>query len=201
MAKKGTELYDDSWMYILLLTTLAILTESLKTYTFKISGLAISFAIILLPFSYLLVNYITKKYDYKKAVAAISMSAVITICFMALISFALGKDLILTNLAGEFFAYVISQFINLTIYSFLLNNTTSPSILVFITYLFSIIIFIMIYTLVNLDKMVLDEYWTKYFVTIVLDFIICIPVTIIDKNIKRGRDIGSMSSSVGGTKN
>jgi len=29
MAKKGTELYDDSWMYILLLTTLAILTESL----------------------------------------------------------------------------------------------------------------------------------------------------------------------------
>lgn len=189
MAKKGTELYDDSWMYILLLTTLAILTESLKTYTFKISGLAISFAIILLPFSYLLVNYITKKYDYKKAVAAISMSAVITICFMALISFALGKDLILTNLAGEFFAYVISQFINLTIYSFLLNNTTSPSILVFITYLFSIIIFIMIYTLVNLDEMVLDEYWTKYFVTIVLDSIICIPVTIIDKNIKRGRDI------------
>ena len=47
----------------------------------------------------------------------------------------------------------------------------------------------MIYTLVNLDKMVLDEYWTKYFVTIVLDSIICIPVTIIDKNIKRGRDI------------
>ena len=29
------KLYDDSWMYILLLTTLIILTESIKGYTFN----------------------------------------------------------------------------------------------------------------------------------------------------------------------
>jgi len=187
--KKSDELYDDSWMYILLLTTLAILTESVKTYTFKINSISLSFSIILLPFVYLLTNYINKKYDYKKAIAGISISAVITVCFMAIISFALGKDLILTSLSGEFFGYVVSQFINLTISNFLLNNTTSPTILVFLTYLFCIIVFILIYTLVNLNRMTLDYYWTKYFVTIGIDFIICVPITIIDKSIKKGRDI------------
>ena len=108
---------------------------------------------------------------------------------MAIISFALGKDLILTSLSGEFFGYVVSQFINLTISNFLLNNTTSPTILVFLTYLFCIIVFILIYTLVNLNRMTLDYYWTKYFVTIGIDFIICVPITIIDKSIKKGRDI------------
>ena len=75
--KKQEELYDDSWLYILLLTTLSILLESLKTYKFQLMGVSISYAIILLPIVYLLVNYITKKYYYKKAVAAISISAVI----------------------------------------------------------------------------------------------------------------------------
>ena len=42
---KKNELYDDSWIYILLLTTLAILLESLKSYTFKISGVNITYSI------------------------------------------------------------------------------------------------------------------------------------------------------------
>ena len=60
--KKQEELYDDSWLYILLLTTLSILLESLKTYKFQLMGVSISYAIILLPIVYLLVNYITKKF-------------------------------------------------------------------------------------------------------------------------------------------
>ena len=59
--KKEESLYDDCWMYILLLTTLVILLESLKTYTFKIAGVHLTYAIFLLPFIYLLVNYIAKK--------------------------------------------------------------------------------------------------------------------------------------------
>ena len=53
--KKQEELYDDSWLYILLLTTLSILLESLKTYKFQLMGVSISYAIILLPIVYLLV--------------------------------------------------------------------------------------------------------------------------------------------------
>lgn len=187
--KKQEELYDDSWLYILLLTTLSILLESLETYKFQLMGVSISYAIILLPIVYLLVNYITKKYDYKKAVAAISISAVISVCFMAIVSFALGKSLILTSLTGEFCGYVVSQFVNLTIYNFLLNNTKSPTLLILFNYLFSVIIFILLYTLINLGNMNLDSFWTKYFLMVCISFGMSIPMAFIDKRIKRGRDI------------
>ena len=76
---KKNELYDDSWIYILLLTTLAILLESLKSYTFKISGVNITYSIILLPIVFLIANYITKKYSYKRCVAAIAISAPVVV--------------------------------------------------------------------------------------------------------------------------
>jgi len=187
--QKKDELYDDSWMYILLLATLAILIESLKTYTFCVLEVNISYAVLLLPLSYLLTNYITKKYDYKKSVAAIAISAVIAVCFMAIISFALGKNLFLTNLIGEFCGYVVSQFVNLTIYLFLLNNTKSHVFIIYVNYIFSIIMFMMFYTLLNLDNMLMNNFWQEYFIIIGIGCIISFPLAIVDKKIYRGRDI------------
>ena len=40
--KKSKNNYDDSWMYILLLTTVTILTYSLSSYTFDILGVSLS---------------------------------------------------------------------------------------------------------------------------------------------------------------
>ena len=135
--KKIDPIYNDCWMYILLLTTLVILIESLKNYTFKVSGVYLSYSLLFLPVAYFLVNYIAKTYDYKKAITAICMSAVMMVCFISIMSFSLGERLILTRISGEFCGYVISQFVNLTIYMFLLNNTCSPWLLVFLNYLFS----------------------------------------------------------------
>ena len=108
---------------------------------------------------------------------------------MAIVSFALGKSLILTSLTGEFCGYVVSQFVNLTIYNFLLNNTKSPILLILFNYLFSVIIFILLYTLINLGNMNLDSFWTKYFLMVCISFGMSIPMAFIDKRIKRGRDI------------
>lgn len=174
-------------MYILLLTTLVILLESLKSYTFKIFGVYLTYSLFLLPFIYFLANYITKKYDYKKTVAAIAISGVMSICFPTIMAFALGKSITLSNLSGEFCAYVISQFVNLTIYLFLQNNTKTPGILLFLTYLFSLIIYYMFYTLIYLNMIILDNFWEGYLITIFIQFFICIPITIIDKLIKRGK--------------
>ena len=163
--KKVEELYNDSWMYILLLTTLTILLESLKTYTFKISGVRLTYSLFLLPFVYFIVDYIAKKYDYRKAIASIAISGVMFVCFSAIMSFAMGESLILTSVSGEFCGYVVSQFINLTIYVFLLNNTKSPYILVLLNYVFSLIVYYMFYTLIYLNMIVLDEFWKGYFIT------------------------------------
>ena len=185
--KEKDALNDDSWMFILILTTLAILMESLKTYTFKIMGVSLTYSLFLLPFTYLIVNYIAKKYDYKKAIAAISISGVMFVCFSAIMSFAVGERLILSNVSGEFCGYVVSHFISLTIYMFLLNNTNSPVILIFLNYMFALIVYYMFYTLIHLNMIVLDDFWKGYFITLLLQFVLCIPIAIYDKQIKRGK--------------
>ena len=179
--------YNDCWIYILLLTTLTILLESIKTYEFNIMGVGVSYATLGIPFTYFIVNYIYKKYDYKKAIAAISISGVITICFMAMMSFALGKNLILSNLTGEFCGYIVSQFVNLTIYAFILNNTRGLYPLILVNYIFSVTAFCMLYTLIYLSKVIYESYWISYFLTIGIDTAICIVLAYIDSKIKRGK--------------
>ncbi len=183
MAKK-TNNYEDCWIYILLLTTLTILLESLKSYTFTIAGTNLTYAIFLLPGIYFISNYIAKKYDYKKAVSAIAISGVMFVSFSAIMAFALGERLILTNVSGEFCAYVVSQFTNLSIYMFIINNTKSTYPLVFLNYLFSLIVYYMIYTLIYLYRISLDTFWIGYFITLGIQFIICIPLSIWDNKIK-----------------
>ena len=109
-----------------------------------------------------------------------------SVAFTATVSFALGESLILTNVSGEFCGYIISQFVNLTIYNFLLNNTKSPILLVYLNYVFSLVVFHMFYTLIYLNMIILDDFWLKYTITLVIQSVICIPITIIDKRIKRG---------------
>ena len=189
MKKEKEEIYNDSWIYILLLTTLVILLESLKNFKVAINGTKVTYAIFLLPLVYLLTNYILKKYDYKKAIAAISLSATAMVVFMLIMSFALRERFLISSISGEFCGYVASQFISLTMYSFLLNNTKSPIILIYLNYIFALLVFYMFYTIIYLDMVIVDKFWAVYFVTIGIQSVICIPLAIIDKKIKRGREI------------
>ncbi|MBR4693446.1 MAG: hypothetical protein IKQ06_06030 [Bacilli bacterium] len=184
--KQLVEEYNDCWIYVLLLTTLTILIQSVKSYKFMFMGCELGYNIFLIPGIYFLSNYICKKYDYKKAIAAIAISGVIFVGFIVTMEFALGKGLVLSTLVGDFCGYVVSQFVNLMIYVFLLNNTRSPYILVLLNYIFSIIVYYMIYTLMYLNLVIQDGYWLKYFITIGIDAVICLVVALIDKRIKRG---------------
>lgn len=181
------KLYDDSWMHILLLTTLVILAESIKGYSFSIMNYKITYSILLLPLTYLIANYITKKYDFKKTLSAIGISIVGVFCFIFIMCFAIGKEFLFFDIAGDILGYGVSQIINLIFCSFLMHNTKPNVILIFSTYLISLIVFYMIYTLVYLDTLALDNYWIKYIVTMGIQCVICIPLSIIDRCIKIGR--------------
>ena len=186
--KKDEELYQDAWLYVLLLTTLVILIESLKDYTFNIHGISLTYSLIPLPIVYFIVDYIVKKFDYKQAIVAISVSGVIFVCFSAIVSFGLGERLILSSVSGEFCGYVISQFVNLTIYYYIINSTRGSYTLVFLNYIFALIVYYFFYTIIHLDSITADGYWTTYFLTLIIQAIICIPLTIIDYKIKRGHE-------------
>lgn len=188
MASKKKELLqidNDGWIYVLLLTTLVILIQSLRNYKILILSHNISYGIFLIPGVFFLVNYIAKKYDYRKAIVAICASSVISVGFVAMIYFALGRNLIISKIIGDFLAYSISQFVNLFIYEFIISNTSNSYILIFLTYLFSVIIYIMIYTLVYLNSLIIDGYWGTYAITLFIEFLICLPFAYLDKKIKK----------------
>ena len=149
--KKDEKLYQDAWLYVLLLTTLVILIESLKSYTFNLFGLDLSYSLIPLPIVYFIVDYIAKKFDYRQAIVAISVSGVIFVCFSAMVSFAFGERLILSSVSGEFCGYVISQFVNLTIYLYIINSTRGSFLLVFLNYIFALIVYYWFYTIIAIS--------------------------------------------------
>lgn len=186
--KKGQEKekYDDWWMFALILTTLVILLESLKRYTFRIFDTNLTYSLFLLPVAYFITNYTTKKYGYKRSVVSIVISALSVVLFVTLMSVILNNELVLENVCGEFCGYVISQFVNLTIYSFLLNNTKGNYLLTFVTYIFALIVYYMFYTLIHLNIIVLDKFWLSYIITLIIQSIICFALSIIDMQVKRG---------------
>ncbi len=186
--RKKEKIYDDSWMYTLLLSTIVILGESLKSYTFPIKGIELTFAIFLLPIIFFLTNYITKKYNFMRSISAICLSTVALVVFTYSINYALGRTVDFLSIGGEVSGYLIAQMINLYIYVFLLNNTSSPTILVLINYLFALIVFYMFFTLINLSVLVTDTYWLGYFITLFIQLIECIIISIVDKFIKRGAE-------------
>lgn len=189
MTKKSKKnSYDDSWMYILLLTTITILAYSLGTYTFKIAGVNLTYSIFLLPILYLIANYITKKYSCERSILAIVVSSISIVIFTVIMNFAMGKTTNINAFAGSFCALVVSHLVNLLIYRFLNSNTQAPFLLVLLNYLFALVSFYMFYTLIYLNMIIIDDYWLGYFITLLIQTVICIGLTYIDKKIKLGRE-------------
>lgn len=184
--KKVEEEYDDKWIYILLLSTVVILVESLKNYTFGIGEVDLTYSLFLLPVIYFLTNYITKKKGYKSSVLGISISGIAMVLFVVILNFITGRGFDFSNVVGDFCGYMVSQFVNLTIYQFLLDNTKSNFILIFLTYMFSLIIYYLFYSLFYLNILVVETYWIGYFTTLLLQCLICFILSYMDIQIKRG---------------
>lgn len=98
-------------------------------------------------------------------------------------TFSMNKVFDFTIYRGELLSYLISQLLNIIIYRFLQNNTKSSYPVIYLCYIFSLIVFHMVYTLSYLDTTILDGYWNRYFINIIIQVIMCIPITIIDKKL------------------
>jgi uncharacterized PurR-regulated membrane protein YhhQ (DUF165 family) len=187
---KKDAIYNDSWIFTLLLSTLLILAESVKVYTFQIPKISIniSYSIILIPIIYLILNYIIKKYGSKKAISSMCLGAVAVILFLSIMSFSLNQQFSFKVISGELCAYLISSMLNILIYNYLLNNTTLPWPIIVINYLCSCAVFHMFYTLIYLESVTTLSFWKEYFITILIEFVIILVLSIIDKITRQGRD-------------
>ena len=177
------------WVYVLLLSTVVMLTQSLKDYTFSFDDVTLTYAIFVLLLVYFVTNYITKKYGYAKSVIGISVSGVALVLFSFIMSFVIGQHFSFYDICGGFCGYVISQFVNLTIYQYILVNTSGSFILIYLTYLFAFVVNYLFYTLIYMNLLVFDNYWLSYFSTLILQGVICFLLVFLDVNIKRGIEV------------
>ena len=116
------------------------------------------------------------------------LSAVAVIVYLLIMTFALNQTFSIKPISGELCAYLISSMANIIIYNYLLNNSTLPWLLIFINYMCSCTIFHMFYTIIYLESVTTAHFWQSYFITLGIELIIVLIISIFDKTIKRGRE-------------
>ena len=163
-----------SWIYILLLTAIAILGWVLGKFDFNIGKASLTFAIFAYPFRYFVANIITKKFGYKETMNAISYSACLMLLFMIVASLLGQRDIDYIPITGEIFGYLASQMINLTIYYYLYMNTDGNKLMILATYIFTMLVDNLISMLFISRMIIVDAFWRTYFVTILIESTISI---------------------------
>ena len=163
-----------SYIYILLLTAIAILGWSLGKFNFNIGKATLTFAIFAYPFRYFVANIITKKYGYKETMNGISYSACLMLLFIITASLLGERNVDYIPVTGEIFAYLASQMINLTIYYYLYMNTEGNKLSILSTYIFAMLVDNLISMLFISRMTMVNAFWRTYFVTILIESIISI---------------------------
>lgn len=162
------------WVYILLLTSVTILSWVLGKFDFSIGKASLTFAVFAYPFRYFVANIITKKYGYKETMNGISYSACLFLFFAICASLFASKDIDYIPLTGELFGYMVSQMINLTVYYYLLVNTDGNKLALLATYIFAMLFDNFISMLFASRMIFIDNFWRTYFVTVFIETIISI---------------------------
>lgn len=178
--------HEGWWVYVLLLSTIVILGHALKDYSFSFDNVSLTYSIFILPVVFFITNFITKKYGYGKSIVAISFSGVALVVFSFLMSLIIGQQFNFYDICGGFCGYVVSQFVNLSIYQFIITNTNSSFILIYLTYIFAFVVFYLFYTLIYMNLLGFDNYWISYFSTLIIQGVLCFLLVFFDVNIKRG---------------
>ena len=163
-----------SWVYILLLTAVAILGWVLGKFDLQIGKATLTLAVFAYPFRYFIANIITKKYGYKEAMNGISYSACLMLLFMIVSSLLGERNVDYVPVTGEVFVYLASQMINLNIYYYLYMNTEGNKLPILATYIFAMLVDNLISMLFISRMTMVDAFLRTYFVTIFIEVIISI---------------------------
>ena len=183
------EKYDDSLIYIILLSSFTILFSTLCHYKFNILNTTILSSFLLLPVIFYVQNIIFNKYSLKISILSIIISIISTIIFNIIMNFSIGKELLINVLSINTIILLITSFINLIMFSFIKYETKETYILVFISYLLIQIIYNLIYVIFNIDRIVLKDYYKEYLLVILIEFLIVVIISIIDKKTIRKQKI------------
>jgi len=175
-------------IYLFLLSTILICLHVMSRFNFIINDIKLDYSVVLFSSVYFVSNIITKKFDFKKSILAIAVSAVAMLLFVYFSRYLNTKVVDYFVIYGNTFAYIISQLLNLIIYYYLLVNTELKSRWVYLTYLFSLAAYYFISILFSTRIIITDSFWPTFFCSFILSGIIAIMYAFYDSLIRRGHE-------------
>ncbi len=187
VVQKTTRSTENLYVYIFLLSAVWICLYVMSRFGLVIHGLTIGYSTILLPTIYFITNVITKKFDFKQSIFAILISSVAMLIFVYFSRFVNTKVVDYFIIYGQVFAYIMSQLINLIIYYYLLVNTDLKARWIFLTYLFSTMVYYFIAILFSTRLVFASAFWPTFFTSIGFSTIFAIMYSFYDSMIQRGQ--------------
>ena len=180
------EVNTDLLWFTFILSIIAVIFTAVRPYTFAISNYDVSFSIFIFPFTILMSNYITKKIGYKNSFIAILISSLIVLLFLILTDDIIGKQIDYVLVLSQSISFFVSLFVNLAVYYYILINLEKEKsiILIYFSYLFSILINFIIYMFFMIS--ISDYFWELYFTSIIIQAIISVILVMFDIRIERG---------------
>ncbi len=175
-----TKYYSESWIYIMLLTTLTIFMTSLDSYTFIFLNTTLSYGIFLLPLVFYIVMYIVRKYRFLDGLLSVIISSVLLLLFSYIMSLVAAVEFNFQEVSILLFSYMFAQLINIFIYYFLVNNTKIPFTLILLNLFFASVIYQFIYVIISLDLLITESYWMAYFITLGIQLVVSLFITTIE---------------------
>lgn len=177
---------NDIFMLSMLLSVTCVLAVALKTYQFTLFGNNLTFSLFVVPFIIFISNYITKKYGFKNSLFSICVSSLMIVAFLLLIYDLTNREAIISEMFGLTITYFGSLFINLLIYYYVIFNMTSKSIMIGLNYVFVCFLNSFLYLLFFHDMVLSNTLWMELTITIIIQLVISIGLTYIDRKIERG---------------
>ena len=176
------------YSYTFLLCSMTVLFVALNSFKFYIFNGSTNYSIFILPFLFFLVNAIVKEVGYKSGVISLVLSALTLTVTSVIVDIVFGVDFNILKYIGVVFSYLLSQFINLSVYYYMLGNYSTPYFFVVLNYIFVILVYNMLYMLF-VEKLVFStSFWNIYMIVIAIQILISMICGIILKFIRQGVD-------------
>ena len=175
--------------YTFLLSALVIFLLSLESFKLSLFGNSVSIAIFVFPFVYFLVDIILKEIGYKPAVIATVVSLIVLFITLIVTDKIFNVDFSLLRYFGVVLGYGISQFLNISIYYYMLSNYTTPLFLVILNLVFVLLINNMLTMFFSNNMVFTDTFWASYIVVTCIQVLICMILAILLNLVEQGIEV------------
>ncbi len=174
--------------YIFLMVSFIIFFVVLHSFNFYLFDTKLNYSIFILPFILFMEDAILKEVGYKYGVEALVFSSIILFLTSIGTDYILNVDFDLVKHIGIVLAYIISQFVNMLIYYYMLDNYRTPYFFVVANMMFSILIYNMFYMLFSLGLVFTSDFWYSYTIVAIIQTLLSMICGILLNIIKQGVD-------------